>query len=188
MLFEVDAIHKACAELDPNFKPAITYIVCQKRHHTRLYPVDKQNQDRSGNIQAGTVVDQGITSTVDFDFYLNSHQGIQGTNKPAKYHVLVDENKPQFTPDQLQRLTFNLCHLYARCTRSVSIPAPTYYAHLATDRARAHLASDKYQFDSSDGASSVAGAGAGPGPRQDIASILKDVSPHDMTKNRMYWI
>ena len=34
--------------------------------------------DRSGNVPAGTVVDQGVTSTTDFDFYLNSHQGIQG--------------------------------------------------------------------------------------------------------------
>ena len=41
----------------------------------------------------------------------------------------------------------------------MSIPAPTYYAHLATDRARAHLSNSKYNFDSSDGASSVGTAG-----------------------------
>ena len=28
--------------------------------------------------------------------------------------------------------------LLSRCTRSVSYPAPTYYSHLAADRARKH--------------------------------------------------
>ncbi|OUC44492.1 PAZ domain protein, partial [Trichinella nativa] len=32
-----------------------------------------------------------------------------------------------------------LCHTYVRCTRSVSIPAPAYYAHLVAFRARYHL-------------------------------------------------
>ncbi len=35
-------------------------------------------------------------------------------------------------------LTYFLCHIYARCERSVSYPAPTYYAHLAAFRAREH--------------------------------------------------
>ena len=38
-----------------------------------------------------------------------------GTNKPAKYHVLVDENK--FPADMIYKLTYHLCHVYARCTR-----------------------------------------------------------------------
>ncbi|KAI3389203.1 hypothetical protein SNEBB_004862 [Seison nebaliae] len=46
--------------------------------------------------------------------------------------------KNGFTSDSIQRFTFDLCHLYARCTRSVSIPAPVYYAHLAAYRARAY--------------------------------------------------
>lgn len=32
-----------------------------------------------------------------------------------------------------------MCHTYVRCTRSVSIPAPAYYAHLVAFRARYHL-------------------------------------------------
>jgi len=36
-------------------------------------------------------------------------------------------------------LTYQLCHTYVRCTRSVSIPAPAYYAHLVAFRARYHL-------------------------------------------------
>ena len=44
----------------------------------------------------------------------------------------------KLTPDELQSLTYYLCHMYARCQRSVSYPAPTYYAHLAAFRARVH--------------------------------------------------
>ena len=40
--------------------------------------------------------------------------------------------------DELETLAYYLCHLYSRCTRSVSYPTPTYYAHLAADRARKH--------------------------------------------------
>eukprot|EP00775_Hariotina_reticulata_P010680 gene10680-10839_t len=60
-----------------------------------------------------------------FDFYLNSHAGLQGQNKPAHYHVLVDENA--FTADGLQLLTYWLCYLCCRCTRSVSLAAASVY-------------------------------------------------------------
>ncbi|CAG2179401.1 unnamed protein product [Oppiella nova] len=53
---------------------------------------------------------------------------------------LYDENK--FGADQLHELTYYLyylCHTYARCTRSVSIPSCIYYAHLAAHRARGHI-------------------------------------------------
>ncbi len=52
----------------------------------------------------------------EFDFYLNSHPGLQGTSRPAHYHVLFDEHK--FSPDVLQTVTYRLCYLY--CRRSVS--------------------------------------------------------------------
>jgi eukaryotic translation initiation factor 2C len=51
----------------------------------------------------------------EFDFYLNSHAGLQGTNKPAKYSVLADE--VGFSADSLQLLSHWLCHTFCRCTR-----------------------------------------------------------------------
>ena len=56
---------------------------------------------------------------------------------PSHYHVLWDDN--DFSADDIQALTYQLCHTYVRCTRSVSIPAPAYYAHLVAFRARYHL-------------------------------------------------
>lgn len=42
-----------CSELGEDYHPPLTFIVCQKRHHTRFFPVDG-NQDRSGNCLPGT--------------------------------------------------------------------------------------------------------------------------------------
>ncbi|CAN1265710.1 Protein argonaute 1 [Linum perenne] len=143
LLYELDAIRKACASLEPNYQPPVTFVVVQKRHHTRLFANnhrDRNSVDRSGNILPGTVVDSKICHPTEFDFYLCSHAGIQGTSRPAHYHVLWDENK--FTADGLQSLTNNLCYTYARCTRSVSIVPPAYYAHLAAFRARFYMEPD----------------------------------------------
>jgi hypothetical protein len=62
---------------------------------------------------------------------------LKGTSRPTKYHLIWDDNN--FTEDQLEQLTFYLCFMFVRCTRSVSYPAPTYYAHLAAFRARAYI-------------------------------------------------
>jgi eukaryotic translation initiation factor 2C len=102
-----------------------------------LYGRASSQVGKSGNIPAGTTVDVGITHPTEFDFYLCSHAGVQGTSRPSHYHVLWDDNG--FTADDLQCLTYQLCHTYVRCTRSVSYPAPAYYAHLVAFRARYHL-------------------------------------------------
>ncbi|KAI5007927.1 hypothetical protein ZWY2020_008975 [Hordeum vulgare] len=135
VMYEMDAIRKACASLQADYQPKVTFVVVQKRHHTRLFPeVHGKETDKSGNILPGTVVDTNICHPTEFDFYLCSHAGIQGTSRPTHYHVLFDENG--FTADGLQQLTNNLCYTYARCTRSVSVVPPAYYAHLAAFRAR----------------------------------------------------
>lgn len=103
---------------DGSYQPPITFVVVQKRHNTRLFPATDRDGDRSGNCVPGTVVDTGICHPTQFDFYLNSHAGLQGHNKPAHYHVLVDENG--FSADALQLFTYWQCYLYCRCTRSVS--------------------------------------------------------------------
>ncbi|CAO2813226.1 unnamed protein product [Amaranthus hypochondriacus] len=137
LLHEMDAIRKACLSLQADYLPRVTFVVVQKRHHTRLFPVNRDLTDRSGNILPGTVVDTKICHPSEFDFYLCSHAGIQGTSRPTHYHVLFDENN--FTADLLQLLTNSLCYTFARCTRSVSVVPPAYYAHLAAFRARYYV-------------------------------------------------
>merc|ERR1712126_484324 len=132
---ELVAMRAACRELEEEYKPEITYIIVQKRHHTRFFPLDN-NKYKNGNALAGTVVDQGINHPTEGDFYLLSHEGIQGTSRPCHYQVLWDDS--QFSADELEVLSYYLCHLYSRCTRAVSYPTPTYYAHLVADRARQH--------------------------------------------------
>ena len=55
-------------------------------------------------LAAGTLIDRDICHPTEFDFYLNSHAGIQGTNRPCHYHVLLDECK--FGAQDLQLLTY----------------------------------------------------------------------------------
>nr|DAD32509.1 TPA_asm: hypothetical protein HUJ06_011360 [Nelumbo nucifera] len=142
---ELRAIKQAWISLAPESSaPPITFVVVQKRHHTRLFPYNHNDfrsvDQKSGNVIPGTVVDSDICHHSQFDFFLLSHRGIKGTSRPTHYHVLWDENK--FKADQLQTLTNNLCYIYSRCTRSVSYVAPAYYAHLAAFRARFYLGHD----------------------------------------------
>ncbi|XP_030214086.1 protein argonaute-3 isoform X3 [Gadus morhua] len=179
LYYELLAIREACISLEKDYQPGITYIVVQKRHHTRLFCADRNERvGRSGNIPAGTTVDTDITHPSEFDFYLCSHAGIQGTSRPSHYHVLWDDNC--FTADDFQVLTYQLCHTYVRCTRSVSIPAPAYYAHLVAFRARYHLV-DK-EHDSAEG-SHVSGQSNGRDPQ----ALAKAVQIHHDTLRTMYF-
>jgi len=89
------------------------------------------------NVPPGTVIDTGIVSPVHFDFYLCSHTSRQGTSRPAHYHV-VHMDQP-LTPDVIYAMSYYFLHVYSRCARSVSLPAPAYYAHLVAFRAREHI-------------------------------------------------
>uniref|UniRef100_A0A146M025 Protein argonaute-2 n=2 Tax=Lygus hesperus TaxID=30085 RepID=A0A146M025_LYGHE len=135
---ELQAIRRACKSIGDNYEPPITFLVVQKRHHTRFFPTNPRDADgKNQNVPAGTIVDTEIVHPTEFDFYLVSHASIQGTSRPTKYHVLWDDAK---MPEQLlEEITYYLCHLFTRCTRSVSYPAPTYYAHLAAFRIRSYI-------------------------------------------------
>ncbi|KAK7263091.1 hypothetical protein RJT34_30675 [Clitoria ternatea] len=53
LLYELDVIRKACASLEPSYQPTVTFVVIQKRHHTRLFANnhdDRNNTDKSENI------------------------------------------------------------------------------------------------------------------------------------------
>uniref|UniRef100_A0A183EIH5 Piwi domain-containing protein n=1 Tax=Gongylonema pulchrum TaxID=637853 RepID=A0A183EIH5_9BILA len=109
------------------------------------------------NIPPGTTVDVGITHPTEFDFYLCSHAGIQ-------------------------QLTYQMCHTYVRCTRSVSIPAPAYYAHLVAFRARYHLVDREHD--------SYSGEGSQPsGTSEDttLSNMARAVQVHPDANSVMYF-
>ena len=154
---------------------------------------------------AGTTVDVGICHPNEFDFYLCSHAGIQvnlfkihknsekqiiirpkiikfqGTSRPSHYHVLWDDNN--FEADELQVLTYQLCHTYVRCTRSVSIPAPAYYAHLVAFRARYHLV----ERDQDSGDSLLSGTSTHPSDSGHLQSMARAIQVHRNTLRTMYF-
>jgi eukaryotic translation initiation factor 2C len=172
---ELPAIRNACRH-SCGFEPKITFVIVTKRHHARFFGTDKTKPadlDRTRNIVAGTVIDTGIVSTNVWDFYLNSHAGIQGTNRPSKYTVLVDDNN--VTADQLQGYIFRLSHGYARCTRSVSMVNSAYYAHLLAFRGRIFLGDE-----GSDDAASVASANS--------AVVPATEKPHDLVAGRLFFV
>jgi eukaryotic translation initiation factor 2C len=97
---------------------------------------------RSLRLKFVVVVAQDIVHPTDFDFYIQSHnvgslsfyllqvpegvvrlkligKGLLGTSRPSHYSILVDDSR--FSPDTIQALTYALCYLYPRSTRSVSI-------------------------------------------------------------------
>ncbi|CAF4872522.1 unnamed protein product [Rotaria sp. Silwood1] len=130
---EVNKIKNACRIVYGNKPlPQLAFIVVKKRHNTRFFLYDG---NETMNVQAGTVIDQSIIHPSQFDFYLCSQAAIMGTSRPALYHVLHDDIG--FSSDDIQQLTYWLCHTDMRCTKSVSIPAPVHYAHLAAYASRA---------------------------------------------------
>ena len=75
---EVRAVQEACIKLEKEYRPRITFIVVQKRHHTRLFCENSGDETgKARNVPPGTTVDSGITHPYEFDFYLCSHFGIQ---------------------------------------------------------------------------------------------------------------
>lgn len=118
--------------------PKMTIIIVGKRHHTRFYPTDSRHADqRSFNPLPGTIVDRGISGRILEEFWLQAHQGLQGTARPAHYVVIKDD--VGFEADQLQGMTHQMCYLFNRATKAVSICPPAYYADLLCERGRAYL-------------------------------------------------
>ena len=137
--FEVGAIRAAALQVHPDYKPRISYVNVQKRHHAVFFPA-RGNADKNGNPLAGTIIDSVIVDPRAVDFYLYAHACIIGTARPAHHHLLLNEIKLSMA--DVQTFTNKMSYLYQRCPRSVSIPAPVYYAHHAAYRAKLYLDED----------------------------------------------
>ncbi|KAI1141519.1 Piwi-domain-containing protein [Hypoxylon sp. FL0543] len=142
---ELPLIREACEKTYPaTQKPRISIIVSVKRHQTRFYPTDPRHMTKSRNIKNGTVVDRGVTQATVWDFFLTAHQALQGTARPAHYTVLLDEVFRQSLGTEaangLENLTHEMCYLFGRATKAVSICPPAYYADIVCTRQRVYIA------------------------------------------------
>ncbi|ETN43039.1 uncharacterized protein HMPREF1541_02197 [Cyphellophora europaea CBS 101466] len=124
-------------------KPAILLVCSVKRHHARLFegPPSQSSLgvlDKNRNPKPGTAVYSKVTYGDNKDFFLVSHETLQGTTRPCHYIILHNEFEGLSIAD-VANATHKLCYLFARATRSVSIATPAYYADLAADRARYYV-------------------------------------------------
>jgi eukaryotic translation initiation factor 2C len=187
---ELPLIRNACKQVYPAPKtkagfPKLAIIVCGKRHHTRFYPTDVEEAEKSANCRPGTVVDRGVVEVRAWDFFLQPHSCLQGTARPGHYYVVLDEvlrGRParpplENTADALEELTYNLCHLFGRATKAVSLCTPAYYADLLCTRLRCYLSRDFDPTDSSATASVASGSSRPPPTARTppvLAASLKD--------------
>lgn len=129
----------------PDWNPGIAYIIVTKRISTRFFTSSATAPE---NPKCGTVVDNVVTHSDRFNFYLISQKVNQGTVSPTMYDVIYDSTR--LTPDNHQSLAYALTHLYYnwaviylpiyllnwhRTTfflylqGTLRIPAPIQYAH-----------------------------------------------------------
>ncbi|KAJ0174712.1 hypothetical protein K1T71_009820 [Dendrolimus kikuchii] len=122
--YEIPQFKICFSHLDMTYEPSITYIVVQKRINTRIFMKAGRDFD---NPPPGTVLDNSILRRDWYDFLVVSQKVNQGTVTPTHYVVVHDDSK--MTPDQCQRITYKMCHLYYNWPGTVRVPAPCQYAH-----------------------------------------------------------
>ncbi|KAM0749915.1 Piwi-domain-containing protein [Meredithblackwellia eburnea MCA 4105] len=134
----IEAFKKEAVARHPDihlWNPKIVFLLVVKRHHIRAFNVEgSPGREVIQNIPAGTVFETGVVDARAFDFYLASHAPLLGTTRPGRYVVLRDDLG--LSPDDVQSMTNSLCHVYQRCNRAVSLPAPVYYADLIAAKFR----------------------------------------------------
>lgn len=103
-----------------------------------------------------------------------------GTARPAHYTVLLDEifraDHGENAAHALETLTHDMCYLFGRATKAVSICPPAYYADLVCTRARLHKAE---LFDENRSVQSGGTSGSG---------TIQARQVHPNLKNTMYYI
>lgn len=118
-------------------KPNLSYIIAQKRHSMRFF-----QKSHSGGVQnppGGTLIDHGVVTQDEREFYLYSNTSPQATARPLHYHVLLNG----LGLENLQKLTYYLCFNFGKCSSSLSMPSSLRYAHNAAYDARNRVIASK---------------------------------------------
>lgn len=199
-LEEMQTTSRSLYEKAKQPRPQFTLVIVGKRHHTRFFPPENSPHcDGNGNFERGIVVDRGITEARNWDFFLQSHDALKGTARPAHYYVLWDEIftntklepthkvcQPGLQPaDRLEQVTHSMCYLFGRATKAVKIPAPVYYADIACERAGRYLVGQSTDAESttSDNRNMTAAQ------RDKLCGELQvKIKVHDRLKDDMFYI
>ncbi|XP_025198064.1 piwi-like protein Ago3 [Melanaphis sacchari] len=107
-----------------SYNPLVSLIIVQKRINTRVF---QYLNNKYSNPSSGTVIDSTVTRRNYVDFFLVSQHVRQGTVNPTHYIVL--KNGCNLSIENVQRLSYKLCHLYYNWCGTVKVPAPVQYAH-----------------------------------------------------------
>ena len=197
---EFSLMQKVCPSIYATTKqqpPRFTIIIVGKRHHTRFFvPAGSTAADGSDNPKCGLVVDRGVTEARNWDFFLQSHASPIGTARPSHYYVLWDEifTDPRSSSDitrlaaadLLEQVTHDMCYLWGRSLKAVSLCPPVYYADIACDRAARYVADRVSEAGSESGRSET---GMTEGERERLrAELQKKINVHENLKNTMFYI
>ncbi|CAL8081471.1 unnamed protein product [Orchesella dallaii] len=106
-------------------KARLSVIIVTKKINSRV--LLERGRQLYDNVPPGTVVDNTFTLPERYDFFLVSQSVNQGTVSPTNYNVVCDDSG--FRPEQMQKLSFKLCHNYYNWCGTVAVPAPCQYAH-----------------------------------------------------------
>lgn len=90
-----------------NYRPGISFVIVSKRINTRFFA------DRGGtpdNPPCGTVVDNTVTLSERFDFFLISQKVNQGTVSPTNFNVIY--NTTNLPPNAHQSMAYSLTQVY----------------------------------------------------------------------------
>lgn len=135
--YELAQIQKGIKELfqDQSLAPKLCFTIVSKRINTRFFARAGQNL---ANPPPGTVVDDVVTKSNRFDFFLISQSVGQGTVSPTNYNVIYSEIE-FMKPFMMQKLAYKLTHLYFNWQGTLSVPAPCQYAHKLAYLTGVHL-------------------------------------------------
>ncbi|KAK0410102.1 hypothetical protein QR680_004945 [Steinernema hermaphroditum] len=143
---EVPAIRTALKEAGAG-TAKLTLMVVSKLHNVRLMPSAMRPGGKAPeqNVKPGTVVDTTIVHPSFAEFYLNSHQTLQGSAKTPKYTVMVDDS--QFQMSYLELMTYVLSYGHQIVGLPTSLPTPAYVAGRYAERGAMLLQAAKQETD-----------------------------------------
>lgn len=120
---EVKVILKDLESEYGNQAPKLTFVVVTKLLDDRFAV---KRDGKLSNPNGGLIVHDGVVKDERANFFMVAQKVNQGTASPTHYDILINEAGYELA--ELEKLTFDLAHLYYNWQGPVKVPAPTQYA------------------------------------------------------------